>query len=203
MKDIDKTKSHWYVLQVMSGQENRALNLIQNQREQDVRDGIDDGVDDIKIPMDKVEVSQNAGKGAKRIVVKERKRYPGYILIQARLYMSAGEDGSEIKLNPDVWDMIKNTQGVIGFVGGDRPVMLSQADVLEMLRSEEESEMSKPKVLFKVGEEVSIKKEGAMHGLSAVVEDVDSERGRLKVSVNIFGRATVIEVGSDELEKVN
>ncbi len=203
MKDIDKTKSHWYVLQVMSGQENRALNLIQNQREQDVRDGIDDGVDDIKIPMDKVEVSQNTGKGVKRIVVKERKRYPGYILIQARLYTPAGEDGNEIKLNPDVWDMIKNTQGVIGFVGGDRPVMLSQADVLEMLRSEEESEMSKPKVLFKVGEEVSIKKEGAMHGLGAVVEDVDNERGRLKVSVNMFGRATVIEVGPDELEKVN
>ncbi len=203
MKDIDKTKSHWYVLQVMSGQENRALNLIQNQREQDVRDGIDDGVDDIKIPMDKVEVSQSTGKGMKRIVVKERKRYPGYILIQARLYMPASEDGNEIKLNPDVWDMIKNTQGVIGFVGGDRPVMLSQADVLEMLRSEEESEMSKPKVLFKVGEEVSIKKEGAMHGLGAVVEDVDNERGRLKVSVNMFGRATVIEVGPDELEKVN
>ncbi len=203
MKDIDKTQSHWYVLQVMSGQENRALNLIQNQRDLDARDGIDDGVDDIKIPMDKVEVPQNTSKGSKRIVVKERKRYPGYILIQARLYMHCDEDGSEIKLNPEVWDMIKNTQGVIGFVGGERPVMLSQAEMLEMLRSEEEGEAAKPKVLFKVGEEVSIKKEGAMHGLSAVVEDVDNERGRLKVSVNIFGRATVIEIGPDELEKSN
>ncbi len=196
MENIDKTQSHWYVLQIMSGQENRAFKLIQNRREHDVQDGIDDGVDDIKIPVDKVVVVQTNAKGVKKSVTKERKRYPGYILIQARLY---GEDG---QLNSEVWDMLKNTQGVIGFVGGDRPVMLSPSDVAEMMRIEEENETAKPKVMFSVGETVSIKN-GAFQGFNAVVEAIDVERARLKVSVNIFGRATAVDLGTDEVEKVS
>lgn len=191
MDNFEKMKSHWYVLQVMSGQENRAMNLIQIRREQDVRDGIDDGVDDIKIPTDKIEVSQKN----KKPVIREKKRYPGYVLIQARLYQ---EDG---QINPDVWDLIKNTQGVIGFVGGEHPVMLSKEDVMEMLRSEEEAEQPKPQIQYNVGETVTIKS-GAFEGFEALIEGI-VDRGRLKVSVNIFGRQTAMELGNDEVEKVN
>ena len=196
MEYVDKTKSHWYVLQIMSGQENRAFKAIQTRRELDARDGLDDGVDDIKIPMDIVEVVQTNAKGGKTTVKKERTRYPGYILIQARLYQADGH------LNAEVWDMIKNTQGVIGFVGGENPVRLSKSEVVEMMRVEEESETAKPKVLFNVGETVTIKN-GAFQGFNAVVEAIDSERARLKVSVNIFGRATAVELEMDEVEKAS
>ena len=191
-----RSKSHWFVLQIMSGQENRAFKAIQTRRELDARDGLDDGVDDIKIPMDIVEVVQTNAKGGKTTVKKERKRYPGYILIQARLYQADGH------LNAEVWDMIKNTQGVIGFVGGENPVRLSKSEVVEMMRVEEESETAKPKVLFNVGETVTIKN-GAFQGFNAVVEAIDSERARLKVSVNIFGRATAVELEMDEVEKAS
>ena len=90
MDNFEKSKSHWYVLQVMSGQENRAMKAIQTQRELDAREGIDDGVDDIRIPIDKVQVAQTNAKGVRKVVTKERKRYPGYVLIQARLYTEEG-----------------------------------------------------------------------------------------------------------------
>ena len=98
--------------------------------------------------------------------------------------------------------MIKNTQGVIGFVGGENPVRLSKSEVVEMMRVEEERETAKPKVLFNVGETVTIKN-GAFQGFNAVVEAIDSERARLKVSVNIFGRATAVELEMDEVEKAS
>ena len=195
MDNFEKSKSHWYVLQVMSGQENRAMKAIQTQRELDAREGIDDGVDDIRIPIDKVQVAQTNAKGVRKVVTKERKRYPGYVLIQARLYKEDGE------LNPDVWDMVKGTQGVIGFIGGNNPVMLSETEVTEMLYNEE-GEQPKARIAYKVGEKVSIKN-GAFQGFDAVVEAIDNERARLKVSVNIFGRSTAIELANDEVEKIS
>ena len=69
MDNFEKSKSHWYVLQVMSGQENRAMKAIQTQRELDAREGIDDGVDDIRIPIDKVQVAQTNAKGARSLSI--------------------------------------------------------------------------------------------------------------------------------------
>ena len=195
MDNFEKSKSHWYVLQAMSGQENRAMKAIQIQRELDAREGIDDGVDDIRIPIYKVQVAQTNAKGVREVVTKERKHYPGYVLIQARLYKEDGE------LNPDVWDMVKGTQGVIGFIGGNNPVMLSETEVTEMLYNEE-VEQPKARIAYKVGEKVSIKN-GAFQGFDAVVEAIDNERARLKVSVNIFGRSTAIELANDEVEKIS
>ena len=171
------------------------MKAIQTQRELDAREGIDDGVDDIRIPIDKVQVAQTNAKGVRKVVTKERKRYPGYVLIQARLYKEDGE------LNPDVWDMVKGTQGVIGFIGGNNPVMLSETEVTEMLYNEA-VEQPKARIAYKVGEKVSIKY-GAFQGFDAVVEAIDNERARLKVSVNIFGRSTAIELANDEVEKIS
>lgn len=192
----EKIKSRWYVLQVMSGQEKRAEASLQLKREEAAREGIDNGIDDIRIPVDMVEVTRTNKKGNEKKVVKEpRKRYPGYMLVQVRLYQ---EDGN---INPEVWDLIKNTQGIIGFVGGEHPVMLNESETAEMLRSDdEESAVKKPKVLFSVGENVVIKS-GAFLGFNGIIDSIDNEHARLKVSVDFLGRTTSIELENSEVEK--
>jgi len=193
----EKTKSRWYVLQVMSGQEKRAEAALQLKREEAAREGIDNGIDDVRIPVDMVEATRSNKKGNEKKVVKEpRKRYPGYMLVQVRLYM---EDGN---INPAVWDLIKGTQGIIGFVGGEHPVMLNEVETAEMLRGDdEESTVKKTKVLFTVGENVVIKS-GAFMGMNGIVDAIDNEHARLKVSVDFLGRTTSIELENSEVEKL-
>ena len=187
----------WYVIQVMSGQENRVLARLNAQREANRAIGVEDGVEEIQIPTDKVETRR---KTDNKVVVKERKRFPGYILIKACLF-----DDNDQK-QPETWDLIKNTDGVIGFLGegrGERegrPARLSEADVANMLRMEEEGATPKPRIQYKIGETVQLKG-SAFVGYEGVIESIDNERQRLKVSVNIFGRATPVEIGIDEVER--
>ncbi len=189
--DNDKTQAQWYVLQALSGQENRVQTLINNRREQDMALGIDDGVEDVRIPIDRVETRR---KSDNKAIIMERKRYPGYVLVKARLYQ---EDGN---LNPTVWDLIKGTAGVIGFIGGEKPVQLPQADVDEMLRSEGDAEKPKPRIQYNIGETVLLKG-SAFVGYEGVIEAIDNDRARLKVSVSMFGRSTPVEIGINEVER--
>ena len=181
----------WYVIQVMSGQENRVLARLNAQREANRAEGIEDGVEEIQIPTDKVETRR---KTDNKVVIKERKRFPGYILIKACLYDDEGER------KPATWDLVRNTEGVIGFIGGATPARLSEADVANMLRMEEEGATPKPRIQYKIGETVQLKG-SAFVGYEGVIESIDNERQRLKVSVNIFGRATPVEIGIDEVER--
>lgn len=190
----EKAQSHWYVLQIMSGREKGVFDLLQASRERDALEGIDDGIDDVKLPVEKVEVTTTK-RGVKKVITREKKSYPGYLLIQARLY----EDNGRIRA--EVWDLIKNTKGVIAFVGGAHPEVLSPADVAEMIHSEEDVEVAKPKVLFSVGEKVMVKS-GAFAGLPAVIEGIDKARARLNLSVSMFGRLTPVNLSNDEVEKV-
>lgn len=189
--DNDKTQSQWYVLQALSGQEDRAYNLLKNKCADDQAQGIDNGIDELQIPVDKIE-SRN--KATNKVVVRDRKRYPGYILIKVRLYDELGER------KPETWDLIKGTQGVIGFIGGDKPVQLSQHDIAEMLKSESEASKPRPRIQYKIGEIVQLKG-SAFVGYQGEIEGIDNERDRLKVSVNIFGRSTPVEIGIDEVER--
>jgi len=126
-------------------------------------------------------------KGGKKST-KVRKLYPGYVFLQARLY---GEDGKLIK---KPWYFVKEASGVIGFVGGDRPSALRQADVDEIYaRIEAASGKEVPKVQYNVGEEVKIT-DGAFASLTGRIDEVDPERGKLRVSVSIFGRFTPVEL---------
>ena len=187
----DKTQSQWYVLQALSGQEDRALKLLKNKCDEDQAQGIDNGIDELQIPVDKIE-SRN--KTTNKVVVRDRKRYPGYILIKVRLYDECGERKAE------TWDIIKGTQGVIGFIGGDKPVQLSRHDIAEMLKSESEAAKPRPRIQYKVGEKVQLKG-SAFVGYEGEIESIDNEHDRLKVSVNIFGRSTPVEIGFDEVER--
>ena len=125
----------------------------------------------------------------------ERKLYPGYIFMKACLFQEDGE--------PDhrVWYFIRDTQGIIGFIGGERPKPLSQQEVDDMLQQSRDSEEgTKPKVQFQIGETVTIR-DGAFENFEGVIENVDADRGKLRVSVSIFGRSTPVEVEYWQVER--
>lgn len=179
--------AQWYVLQAMSGQENKVFNSLTTRIEQDRLAGIDNGIEELVIPTEKVEERRNNKK-----VVRERKLYPGYLLIKVCLYRGDGE------LEPMAWRTINETQGVIGFVGGSTPTPLPPDDVALMLKQKEEEE--KPAIIYQVGETVIIR-DGAFEGYEGIIESIDSVRQRLKVSASIFGRSTPIEVEIWQVER--
>ena len=181
----------WYVLQTMSGRESRVLKSLGRRCAEDRASGIDNGLDEVVIPTERIEERRSN----QRPVVRERKLYPGYVLIKCRLYKEEG------KLDPETWGIIRDTDGVIGFIGGETPVPLSQEDVEQMIHQQgEDADKPKPKVTYHVGDTIIIK-EGAFENFEGVVEDVDQERMRLKVSVTIFGRSTPCEVDFWQVER--
>ena len=184
----------WFVLQARSGQEEKAMNLLLALRDYDRRQGIEDGIGDAKVPMDKKEERDKSNK----LVVRSHKRFPGYVLVQLDLFTEEG------KLRSELFDTVRGTEGIIGFVGGTRPEALTDSEVSDMLRVEEEAATAKPKpkVEYKIGDQVLLKGNSAFIGYEGTIESVDMEHQRLKVSVNIFGRATPTEVGFESVELV-
>lgn len=187
MSDTQQDRAQWFVVQTMSGQENRVKQSIERRREQE---DVADLVLEVVIPTEKVSERRQG-----RRVTSERKLYPGYILMKACLFEADGQ------ANHRAWYFIRETQGIIGFVGGERPVPLSAHEVEEMLtqcRANEEG--SKPKVQFQIGESVTIR-DGAFENFEGVIENVDADRGKLRVSVTIFGRSTPVEVEYWQVER--
>ena len=185
-------KAQWFVIQTMSGQELKVKQSIERLRDQR---GMEDRVLEVTIPTERVTERRQGRK-----VTMERKLYPGYILIQARLFM---EDGGT---DEETWYFIRNIQGVINFAGGSRdklvpPVPLSTAEVELMLQQcREAEEGAKPKVQFEIGETVTII-DGAFENFEGNIEGVDPDRGKLRVSVSIFGRSTPVEVEYWQVER--
>ena len=183
----EQDRAQWFVVQTMSGQEFRVKQSLEKRRE---TEGVDDSILEIIIPTEKV----SEVRRGKRTTT-ERKLYPGYILMRVCLY---GEDGEP---DPKTWYYIRETQGVIGFVGGSRPVPLQPHEVDDMLNLGEESEeAAKPKIDFQIGETVTIR-EGAFENFEGAIESVDPDRGKLRVSVSIFGRSTPVEVEYWQVER--
>ena len=185
-----QSAARWFVLQTMSGQENHAQNGLLRRVELDKREGIDDGIEEVVIPQKEVTERKNG----KTTTIK-KKLYPGYLLVKCRLYL---EDG---KRNAETWTIIKDMNGVIGFVGGDYPMPLPEEEVQQMLgQCGATSEKPVPKVNYKVGETVIIR-EGAFENFEGSIESIDSERQKLKLSVNLFGRSTPVEVEFWQVER--
>ena len=125
-----------------------------------------------------------AGKKSTKV----RKLYPGYVFIQMRLF------GEDKKLINKPWYFVKETSGVIGFVGGDNPAALRQTEIDEIkARIEAASGKEVPKVSYELGEEVKIT-DGAFANLTGRIDEIDPARGKLKISVSIFGRFTPVEL---------
>ncbi|MBI3312328.1 MAG: transcription termination/antitermination factor NusG [Candidatus Omnitrophica bacterium] len=172
----------WYVVHTLTGQEDRVRTSIQKVIESGK---LGEAVSQVLVPMEKV---SEVKAGKKKI--SERRVFPGYVMIQ-------------MELNDDTWYTIKSTPGVAGFVGsGVRPVALGEEEVQQILQaSQEKMEKPTPKVVFEKGEAVRIN-EGPFTNFNGVVEEIHPEKGKLKVTVTIFGRSTPVELEYWQVEKV-
>ena len=175
-------KGQWFVIHTLSGQENKVRDSIERHLK---TEGDALAVYEVYIPTEKVsEVKQ----GRKTTIT--RKFFPGYILVRMDLYHP--DSGA---LDENVWYFIKNIQGIIGFVGGnDKPLPLSESEVDDMMAQlSGQQEKAKPKIAYEIGETVRIK-DGAFENFEGSIQEIDSERGKLKLLVSIFGRSTPVEM---------
>ena len=178
--------SKWYILHVRTGQEKKIQKLIQS-RISDIPDGQGQQVKQLIIPMEEVsEVSQGAR------VIKERRYLPGYLLME-----------TEDHVDENVWHRLRTTPGVFGSLGaGTRPAPLETGEVAKLLKElEEKKSKPVPKVEFTKKDKVEIV-DGPFMNFTGVVEEVNNEKERLKVSVSIFGRSTMLELSFWQVEKV-
>ena len=177
----------WFVIHTLTGQEYK------------VRDGIlrrikieemQEYVDEVIVPTEKV---SEVKKGVR--TTSTRKFFPGYVLVHMALY------DENRTLRDKAWYFIRETQGIIGFVGGDAPVPLKPDEVDGVLNQvAEKKEKVKPKVTFEPGDTVKIT-DGPFLNFNGVVEEVDPNRGKLKVSVAIFGRSAPVELEYWQVER--
>ena len=183
MQDETREKGKWYVVHNLSGQENKVRESILRQL---AIENDDIPVYEVYIPIEKVSEVRQGKK-----TTTTRKFFPGYILVRMDLYK---EDCKQV--DEKAWYFIKDTQGVIGFVGGsgNNPVPLSDSEVADLLRQVTvEEEKVKPKIAFEIGEAVRIK-DGAFENFEGNIQEIDNERGKLKLMVSIFGRSTPVEL---------
>jgi len=180
-------EKQWFILHALSGHE---LKVQRNILTRVLQEGMEDIIGEVLIPQEKV---SEVKEGKKRTV--NRKFFPGYLLVHIQLY---NEDNT---FNGRAWHFIQNTPGVIGFLGGDHPVPLSEDEVNSIVHQiEEKKETIAPKVMFEPGETVKIT-DGPFLNFNGVIEEVDPERGKLKISVSIFGRSAPVELEYWQVER--
>jgi len=175
--------ARWYVVNVYSGSEKKVAESI---REQAVLKKMDDRILEVLVPTEQV---VEVRKGTK--VNAEHKFFPGYILVK-------------MEMSDDTWHVVKDTPRVSGFLGSrNKPQAISEKEV-ERIMSQIEEGIERPteQVYFETGEQVRVT-DGPFASFVGVVEEVDNEKSRLKVSVSIFGRYTPVELEYTQVEKIS
>ena len=173
---------NWYIVQAHSGFEKKVAQAIKDNAE---RESMSDLFEEIAVPTEEV---VEVRKGRK--VSSERKFFPGYVMVK-------------MKMDDKAWHLVRNVPKVTGFLGGKgRPQPISQAEVDRILKQVEDG-LDKPKhtVTFEIGESVKVN-DGPFESFVGVVEEVDEEKAKLKISVSIFGRSTPVELEYTQVEKV-
>lgn len=162
----------WYVVQVFSTHEKKVKKALEENLE---LKGMKDVIQEILIPTENV---SEVKKGQQHVV--EKRLWPGYILIK-------------INLDDDSWQYVKNTNGVIDFLGGDKPTPLSDAEVAEILKDlEDKKQKITQKHKFEIGDKVKIV-DGVFINFIGTVIEVFHDKGRLSAMVSIFGRDTRVD----------
>ena len=170
----------WYAVQTLSNQEQKAKKYLDKFI---AVEEMEDYVFEALMPTEQV-TEVKAGKKT----VKTRKFYPGYIFVNMRLY----DDGGSLLQKP--WYFVREAQGVINFVGGDRPSPLKKSEIDRIINQVQEAEgKEKPKIEYSIGEMVKVN-DGPFTNLVGKIDEIDPDKGTLKVSVSIFGRYTPVEL---------
>lgn len=183
---VPQKDTKWYVLRVVSGKERKVKEYLDKEIS---RGGWSEIVKQVFLPIEKVYKVQNGKK-----VMRERNYYPGYVMIEV-------VDG---KLGDDLRDAVKNTPSVIHFLGKENPIALRKTEVNKMLGKMDEMaeaggmSMSEP---FIIGETIKII-EGPFNDFNGIIEEVNDEKKKLKVTVKIFGRSTPVELNYMQVEKI-
>lgn len=173
----------WYVLHVYSGFESKVADAI---KEKAGKLGLSEKVEEILVPTEEV-VEVRRGQR----VNTERKFFPGYVL-------------AKLDLDDNVWHLIKDTPKVSGFLGagGNKPVPISEREAQRIMNQVQEGiDRPRPSVVYDIGEDVKVV-DGPFASFNGVVEEIDEEKAKLKVSVSIFGRSTPVELEYGQVEKV-
>lgn len=179
--------SQWFAIHTLSGQE---LKVRDNIEKRIKTEEMQEFIKEVLVPMEKVVEVRNQKK-----TVTTRKLHPGYVYIHMMLL----DENRRLLDRP--WYFIRETTGIIGFVGGERPVPVDD-DEIQVIKDQlsQSEDTEKPKVNFEVGETVKIN-DGPFLNFSGVIEEIDPARGKLKVTVNIFGRNTPVELEYWQVEK--
>ena len=174
---------HWYILQVYSGNEKKIEKELLAQVE---KKGLLENIEKILIPSEEV-IEMKKGKK----VSTERKFFPGYMLIR-------------MVMDDEIWHIVRHLPKVYGFLGGKKgePIPVSQNEIDSILNQMKDGlEKPKPSVSFEIGEQVRVS-DGPFSSFNGMVEEVDEEKARLKVSVSIFGRSTLVNLEYSQVEKI-
>jgi len=178
---VNALEKEWYVIHTYSGYENKVKSSLE---ERFAHAGVPEKLGDVVIPTEEVvEIRQGKKK------ISSRKFFPGYVLVQ-------------VEMDQDIWYLIKNTPKVTGFPGGATPAPLSKEEVqvvMEQVRGE--STRPKPKFSYEKGESVRVI-DGPFMNFNGVVDEVNPDKGKVKVMVSIFGRSTPVELEFPQIERV-
>ena len=172
----------WYVVHAYSGFENQVKRYLHERIE---RSGMQDRFGEILVPMEEV-VEMREGQKKRS----ERKFFPGYVLVQ-------------MDMDDDSWHLVKDVPKVLGFIGGtsDRPAPIPDREANAILqRIQDGVDKPRPKVLFEPGEVVRVT-DGPFNDFNGIVEEVNYEKSRMLVAVQIFGRSTPVELEFGQVEK--
>jgi len=176
----DETNMRWYIIHTYSGYENKVKESIEQRFLALEKDAL---LGEVLIPTENVLEMKNGKK-----VVTSKKLFPGYIYIR-------------MNLTDDGWHVVKNTPRVTGFIGGRNPAPLSEDEIAQIIDQNRQKEKPKPKFLFDTGEKIKII-DGPFANFIGSVDEVNEDKGTLKVMVTIFGRSTPVELGFHEVEKI-
>ncbi len=177
--------SRWYIIHAYSGFENKVKDQILADAG---RMGLQALVESVEVPTEKITEIRRGKK-----VTSDRKFFPGYVL-------------AKLQMSDDVYHLVKNTPKVTGFLGSSgKPQPISDAEAARILNTKDEAAAAAPKqkisVDYEIGDSVKVL-DGPFASFNGLVEELDFEKSRVKVSVSIFGRATPVELEFEQVERV-